>query len=145
MLLGLVTSAVEQIYPALRSGKWVLLNRWTLSTLIYQGLLPGRSIYAVMESLKQALPTELYPESYFVYSVTPETARKRIKESGEELTVFEKDPSVIGRIATAYDFAHSILPGVAADIYTIDANTTEDRVWSATRKYLASMLEEPDE
>jgi len=93
-----------------------------------------------MDALKLALPVELYPESYLVYSVTPENARKRVLESGDELTIFEKDPATLGRIATAYDFAHSILPGSHVDIYTIDANNSEEEVWSATEKYLKYMI-----
>ena len=55
----------EVIEPALKSGRWIICDRFTLSTLVYQGLAGGLSS-AVVDKLSSIAVTGITPDKYIV-------------------------------------------------------------------------------
>jgi dTMP kinase len=139
MLMALV-SVAEQIKirvsvsrSLLPKGRtiYVLLDRWVLSTLIYQAFLARESIYDINAVIQATLgPMGVEPSMYLVYQITPETAWSRIGSRGEDKTVFEKRES-IQRIANAYNFADSL---VKSPVISIDGTPDIQTVWRSTQQ-----------
>ena len=129
------------IRPALESGKWVVSDRFSDSTLAYQGYGRGLPLDFLREA--NAFACEgLKPDLTLLLDVTPETARARMRKR-EELTNTMAD-----RIEKAGEEFHARLrEGFAAlakaepeRIVAIDANGTPDEVWEdvwkSTRRFL---------
>jgi len=118
----------ESLLPA-GTQVYVLLDRWVLSTIIYQALLARESVYDIHKIIHTTLePTGIKPDMYMVYQVSPDVAWSRISSRGELKTVFEKKDS-IQRIATAYNFADSL---VDSPVISIDATVDMETVWRST-------------
>ena len=118
------------IRPALETGKWVLSDRFSDSTLAYQGY--GRGL--PLDDLRQMNDFAcegLKPDLTLLLDVAPETAAARMR-GREAATATTAD-----RIERAGDEFHARLrAGFAAlakaepeRIVTIDANGTPDEVW----------------
>ena len=129
------------IRPALEAGKWVVSDRFSDSTLAYQGY--GRGL--PLDDLRQMNDFScegLKPDLTLLFDVSPETSRARMRER-EAMTATTAD-----RIEQAGDEFHARLrSGFAAlakaepeRIMTIDANGTPDEVWElvwkSTRRFL---------
>lgn len=69
----------EVIAPALAAGKWVLLDRFEGSTLIYQGLVRGLGVDEV-ESVSRFARGTLDPDRVIVLTVSAETSLRRMSE-----------------------------------------------------------------
>ena len=129
------------IRPALESGKWVVSDRFSDSTLAYQGYGRGLPLDFLREANEFACDG-LKPDLTLLLDVTPETARARMRQR-EELTNTMAD-----RIEKAGEEFHARLrEGFAAlakaepeRIVAIDANGTQDEVWEdvwkSTRRFL---------
>ena len=123
------------IRPALEQGKWVVSDRFSDSTLAYQGY--GRGL--PLDDLRQmnAFACEgLKPDLTLLLEVSPETALARMRKR-EAATNTTAD-----RLERAGDEFHARLrTGFAAlakaepdRIVTIDANGTPDGVWESVWK-----------
>ena len=129
------------IRPALESGSWVVCDRFSDSTVAYQGYGRGLPLDLLREANAFACDG-LVPDMTILLDVAPETALARIRHR-EEATGTTAD-----RIELAGDEFHRRLrEGFAAQakaepqrIVTIDANGTVDEVWEAvwksTRRFL---------
>ena len=118
------------ILPALESGKWVVSDRFSDSTIAYQGY--GRGLpLAILKEINDFACEGLKPDLTFLLDVSPETAAARLRRR-EAAT-----KTVADRIELAGDEFHNRLRrGFAAlakedpgRIVTIDANGTVDEVW----------------
>lgn len=69
----------EGIEPALEQGKWVLLDRFEGSTLVYQGLVRGLGVDEV-EAVSRFARGTVEPDRVLVLSVSAETSRRRMQE-----------------------------------------------------------------
>ena len=123
------------IRPALEAGKWVLSDRFSDSTLAYQGY--GRGL--PLDDLRQMNDFAcegLKPDLTLLLDVSPETscARRRKREAATATTA--------DRIEKAGDEFHARLRAGFAElakaepdrIITIDANGTPDEVWELVWK-----------
>jgi len=120
------------IRPALERGAWVVSDRFSDSTMAYQGYGRGLSLN-VIATVNEFACEGLRPDLTLLLEVSPETARRRLNgraaETGERAD----------RIELAGDDFHSRLARgfarLAADepcrIKTIDANGTIDEVWNS--------------
>ena len=129
------------IRPALESGKWVVSDRFSDSTLAYQGYGRGLPLDFLREANAFACDG-LKPDLTLLLDVAPETARARMRKR-EELTNTMAD-----RIEKAGEEFHARLRGGFAElakaepgrIVAIDANGTPDEVWEdvwkSTRRFL---------
>lgn len=73
----------QVIEPALAEGKWVLLDRFHGSTIVYQGILRGlgpAEVAAVSRFATAGLPD---PDLTLILEVSPQTARSRIEDRAE--------------------------------------------------------------
>jgi len=129
------------IRPALRAGTWVVSDRFSDSTIAYQGY--GRGLPLDMVRAMNEFSCEgLKPDLTLFLDVLPETARAR-RQDRERVTQTEAD-----RIERAGEAFHARLregfrelAGSEPDrIVTIDANGTVDevweKVWTSTRRFL---------
>ena len=123
------------IRPALEAGKWVLSDRFSDSTLAYQGY--GRGL--PLDDLRQMNDfacEELKPDLTLLLDVSPETSCARMRKR-EAMTDTTAD-----RIEKAGDAFHARLRAGFAElakaepnrIVTIDANGTPDEVWESVWK-----------
>lgn len=120
----------QVIRPALAAGKWVISDRFSDSTLAYQGYGRGLSL-EVIETTNAFACEGLKPDLTVLLDVTPETslARMRRREGATNTTA--------DRIERAGDAFHARLrKGFAAlaakepaRIKVVDANGTVDEVW----------------
>jgi len=118
------------IRPALEAGTWVVSDRFSDSTLAYQGY--GRGLPLAFIAAADDFACEgLRPDLTILLDVAPETAAARLR--GREAATH----TAADRIERAGDAFHARLrAGFAAlakaepgRICTIDANGTEDEVW----------------
>ena len=118
------------IRPALAEGKWVVSDRFSDSTIAYQGYGRGLSL-AFIEAANAFACKELRPDLTLLLDVSPEVAAARMR-SREAATHVAAD-----RIERAgAEFHARLRKGFAAlaaaepgRILTIDANGAEDEVW----------------
>ena len=129
------------IRPALDAGKWVVSDRFSDSTIAYQGYGRGLSVEA-LQSMNAFVCEGLKPDLTILLEVTPETARARMR-GRETATGVAAD-----RIEQAGDAFHERLrQGFAAlaaqepdRIRTVDANGTVDEVWEQVWKLTRPIL-----
>ena len=123
------------IRPALEVGKWVVSDRFSDSTLAYQGYGRGLPLEILRETNKFVCEG-LRPDLTLLLDVTPETARARMRER-EATTNTAAD-----RIEMAGEDFHARLRNGFAElakaeperIVTIDANGNPDEVWESVWK-----------
>ena len=125
------------IRPALEAGTWVVSDRFSDSTLAYQGY--GRGLpLDILRDCNDFACEGLKPDLTILLDVTPETARARL-QARETATHETAD-----RIERAGDEFHARLRKGFAElaksepwrILTIDANGTVDEVWKEIWKSL---------
>lgn len=129
------------IRPALRAGTWVVSDRFSDSTIAYQGY--GRGLpLDIVQAMNEFSCEGLKPDLTLFLDVLPETARAR-RQDRERVTQTEAD-----RIERAGEAFHARLREGFRElaesepdrIVTIDANGTVDevweKVWTSTRRFL---------
>lgn len=125
------------IRPALEAGKWVISDRFSDSTVAYQGY--GRQLpLDIIEAANNFACEGLKPDLTILLDVEPATARARMRQR-ENATGNAAD-----RIELAGDDFHERLRRgfklrAAAEperIITVNANGTPDEVWEETWKSL---------
>ena len=129
------------IRPALEAGTWVVSDRFSDSTLAYQGYGRGLSL-DVIRAANDFACEGLKPDRTILLDVDPVTSQARMR--GREASTNTK----ADRIERAGDDFHArlrkgFLELAAAEplrIVTIDASGTEDDVWERVWKSLTHML-----
>ena len=125
------------IRPALESGKWVVSDRFSDSTLAYQGY--GRGLpLDILRGCNDFACEGLKPDLTLLLDVSPETARTRL-QGREAATNTSAD-----RIERAGDGFHDrirtgfaeLAAGEPDRIVTVDASGTPDEVWEKVWKSL---------
>ena len=125
------------IRPALEAGKWVVSDRFSDSTIAYQGY--GRGLpLDILKDMNNFACEGLKPDLTLLLDVTPETSHARMHQR-EEATNTTSD-----RIELAGDEFHRRLRRGFAElakvcperIVTIDANGTVDEVWETVWKLM---------
>lgn len=120
------------IRPALERGVWVISDRFSDSTMAYQGYGRGLSL-DVIKTVNEFACETLKPDLTLLLEVSPETARERLR--GREASTH----TAADRIEQAGDEFHSRLSrgfrelakAEPCRIKTVDANGTVDEVWGA--------------
>jgi dTMP kinase len=78
------------IKPSLESGKWVVCDRFSASTLVYQGIARGVGVDTV-NALQNAIPGMIFPDLTIILDVTPEIGLTRVGTRAEDVeTRYEK-------------------------------------------------------
>jgi len=76
----------ENIIPALKEGKIVIMDRYYISTIAYQGAL-GFDLVDLKEMNEKIAPK---PDLVFILDISPEKAVFRVRERGDKPNDFEK-------------------------------------------------------
>jgi len=90
------------ILPALEDGKWIVLDRYYLSTIAYQGA-QGLSLKKLLMENETIAPS---PDLIIFLNIPVELAIERVNKRGEELSIFEKK-EFLRRVSEIY---HKFLP-----------------------------------
>lgn len=78
------------IHPALKSGKWVICDRFTDSTMAYQSSAKGLP-ESVIKTLQDLVQDDLKPGISFVFDVPLEVGKARIMRKGKIPDKFESE------------------------------------------------------
>lgn len=70
----------EQLIPALRAGHLPIVDRYTLSTLVYQCLAPKRDLPAFCSRFKELMQDVILPNATIVLHASPQTLLARLDE-----------------------------------------------------------------
>lgn len=94
MYAARVDHVEKLIEPALARGVWVVSDRFSDSTLAYQGYARGIDLNRI-EAVHNAVMLGLEPDITFLFDIDPVLSQKRVErrgeESGEDLTRFDKE------------------------------------------------------
>ena len=129
------TQLVEQIIrPALESGKTVVLDRYVLSTVVYQGHAGALDPVAI-RSVNEFATDGLWPDHTFVLDLDTETAMKRL---GDDLDRMESRGS---------EYFEKVRRGFLDeakkqdDISVIDASQSMDEIAAAIREIAQTVID----
>lgn len=79
----------KKIRPALEKGKWVLCDRFSDSTLVYQGV--GGVSEAILEAMQAEVTAGTRPDLTIILDAPPEALLKR-REERSTTDIFERKP-----------------------------------------------------
>ena len=123
--------------PALATGSWAVLDRFTDSTLAYQGA--GRQLGDDLTSGLSDLTTAgLHPDRTVLLQAPEPVRRERLLGRGDAPDRWElADPAVLARIEARYD---ALLAEDPERVRAVDASGTPEQVaelvWAATQDLL---------
>ncbi|MDG1286438.1 MAG: dTMP kinase [Rickettsiales bacterium] len=122
-LAARVQHVQEKIKPALAAGQWVICDRFTDSTLVYQGVGKGLGI-EYLQNLQQQLLPDFAPDKTVLLDISPQEGLARAASRAEGEDRFEK---------LAISFHQKLREGFlklaqAEHFSTIDATQTIDQV-----------------
>lgn len=128
---------IEQtIKPALREGKWVIADRFELSTIAYQG--GGRGLDLQMIKNLSAFCLEGFKPDLTLYlDISPETGMQRAKQRGVFDRIEQQAIEFFHRVHEAYISHVASNP----DIVSIDANLPLDDVRYAIQNAVNQFIE----
>ena len=116
------------ILPALKNGEFVILDRYYLSTVAYQ----GAQGFSIKELLKENETIAPLPDLVIFLNILPEIAIQRIKNREKEKTCFEK-LDFLKKVAEIYEI---ILPNFK--FLKLDATSSVEKNVDFTWEYLKS-------
>ncbi|MDB2437659.1 dTMP kinase [Hellea sp.] len=125
------------IKPALERGVWVICDRFSDSSLAYQGYARGLGPDKV-EALHAAVMNEFEPDLTILFDIDPILAQKRVETRGENLSRF--DAESIAFHNTLRDAFLNIAKDNPKRVFTVDAAASRDGVqtrilFAVTQKY----------
>ncbi len=122
----------EVIRPALERGEWIVCDRFTLSTLVYQGYAGGIKKKTI-KTLSDAAADGLKPDAYLVLFVPAEISaeRRAIRQAGQADRMESKGDIYLDRVFKGFQKETK----QHKDVFTlIDGSGTEQdvskRIWS---------------
>ena len=126
------------VEPALASGKWVLCDRFTDSTMAYQGVAQGLGS-SVIEQLSALTLKGRKPDLTIVLDLDPEIGLKRVSERGDAPTRYDlMDIAFHRRLREAFLM---IVRSDPARCVVVDATYSEDFVAEMVSGAVTSRLE----
>lgn len=128
------------VHPALRRGNWVFVDRGSLSTVVYQGLLRDAFMPKFMPLFQATSPAE--PDLYLMLQATPEELIARSATRSEEATFYETQEK-LRRMPEAYRMACGWTKVPVIEISGMDAaDTVLDNAVMALKHHFGNELEE---
>jgi len=120
----------EKLLPELSEGAVVILDRFTLSTIAYQGY--GRGIEAgIIEIINSFATRGIEPDVVILLDLPVEEALRRLKEKNR----FE-DKEFLERVRRGF----LELAQQEENVYTVDARGSEEEVFERVLKVLSGVL-----
>jgi dTMP kinase len=77
----------QNVYPALKKGKVIILDRYYFSNAAYQGTMGISPVSIIQENRKKKFPE---PDRVYLVDIDPELALKRIVRRNNKAEIFEK-------------------------------------------------------
>ncbi len=118
------------IIPALKEGKWVISDRYFLSTFAY-----GSSDGLDLDWLIKINDNFLLPDQAIILKVRPEVCIDRIEKRGTAKTLFEKQEK-LAKVWKTYE----ILPGKIENVVIIDGEKTIPEVFNQVKDIISKLL-----
>lgn len=120
----------KRIQPALDAGTWVVCDRFTDSTVAYQG--GGKGVApGLIEAMRKIVHPDLQPDCTLIFDCTFEVSQERMQRSGRALDRFEREGrAFFERVRAAYLAVAQADPGrvrVIDSTHSLDAIRTELR------------------
>ena len=125
------------IVPNLKNGKWVLCDRFTDSTIVYQGY--GRGINeSLIKNLNKFLINNLNPKLTFLLDIDPKIGLRRSKKRINNELRYENMPlSYHKKIRKAYlDIASKNKNRIKIIDASLDKDVISEIIWSFIQKEL---------
>ena len=113
------------IKPALERGVWVISDRFSDSSLAYQGYARGLGPDKV-KALHEAVMDGFEPDLTVLFDIDPILAQKRVETRGEDLSRFDSESIDFHNILR--DAFLDIAEANAERIFTVDAAASRDGV-----------------
>ena len=120
----------KRIQPALDAGTWVVCDRFTDSTVAYQG--GGKGVApGLIEAMRKIVHPDLQPDCTLIFDCSFEVSQERMQRSGRALDRFEREGrAFFERVHAAYLAVAQADPGrvrVIDSTHSLDAIRTELR------------------
>ncbi len=120
----------KRIQPALDAGTWVVCDRFTDSTVAYQG--GGKGVApGLIEAMRKIVHPDLQPDCTLIFDCAFEVSQERMQRSGRALDRFEREGrAFFERVRAAYLAVAKADPGrvrVIDSTHSLDAIRTELR------------------
>jgi len=120
----------KRIQPALDAGTWVVCDRFTDSTVAYQG--GGKGVApGLIEAMRKIVHPDLQPDCTLIFDCAFEVSQERMQRSGRALDRFEREGrAFFERVRAAYFAVAKADPGrvrVIDSTHSLDAIRTELR------------------
>lgn len=134
---------VRKIEPALAAGQWVVCDRFTDSTVAYQG--GGRQLgTGRVEELERWLRPAVEPDRTYLFDLDPAVAAQRRTKARPADRFEAEDLAFFERVRDAYHAraaADAARAGAAGRrVVIIDAGRTPDEIWGLLQDDLAGCL-----
>jgi len=125
------------IKPALERGVWVISDRFSDSSMAYQGFARGLGADKV-KAVHAAVMDGFEPDLTILFDIDPILAQKRVETRGEDLSRFDSESITFHN--TLRDAFNDIAAENSERIFTIDAAASRDGVqtrilFAVTQKY----------
>jgi dTMP kinase len=126
----------EVIRPALARGAWVLCDRFTDSTLAYQGA--GKGVpREQIDSLAAEAHPDVHPDLTLVFDIAYSVSSARLSASGRPLDKFESQGSgFFDRVRQAYQ---ELARNDPERVHLIDGSGPVDRVKAEIEKWITAL------
>jgi dTMP kinase len=124
------------IAPALARGAWVVCDRFTDSTIAYQGA--GKGVdRALIDELAGKLNPRLQPDLTLVFDATYEVSSKRLAATGRRLDRFEsEDRAFFDRVRSAY---RKLAESEPRRVRLIDGTRPPEQVKADVENFISSI------
>lgn len=92
----------ETIIPALMSGKIVISDRMSDSSVVYQGYGRGLDINFIKQINNWIMEGRMADITFYL-KISPQEARRRLEERGQALSVYEEQHAFVKKLAQGFD------------------------------------------
>lgn len=126
----------KRIQPALDAGTWVVCDRFTDSTVAYQG--GGKGVApGLIEAMRKIVHPDLQPDCTLIFDCAFEVSQERMQRSGRALDRFEREGrTFFERVRAAYLAVAKADPG---RVRVIDSTLSLDAIRTELRGILAGL------
>lgn len=124
----------ELIEPTLNAGMWVLCDRYTDSSVVYQGFCRGLGVDLVHD-LNNLVVGENKPDITFYLDVNPAIGLGRVRDRGDSNRLDDEDIKFHVKVREGYK---SLVLWETDRMCEIDASTYEDMVFESIKRIIES-------
>lgn len=132
----------DVIIPALASGVNIICNRGVESTIVYGGNTIEEFHQVIVrheDMFAQAGVPFIWPDLIVIYDVAPETALRRMKESGKECDAFENELKA-RRVTSNYRALAALYPNCKLIDAEPEGENGQKEIFLNARRYIYPLL-----